>query len=91
MTELSVEQMRRELAAQRVLLDFFVSAAPFLSTHYYPPGKIVGAKLAKTIVDGVVVSEREVGGTVAPRSFTTDLAEAVAESEKIRKGETNAS
>lgn len=85
--EVSLEELRREVAAQRVLLDFFVSAAPFLSTHYYPPGKIVGAKLSQTIVEGQVVAQQMVGGTVAPRSFATDLGEAVAESEKIRSGQ----
>ncbi len=68
MADLSLEELRREVAAQRRLLDFFVSATPFISTNYYPVGRVVDGK-------------------VAPRSIASDLADAVAESEKILAGE----
>lgn len=68
MADLSLKELSREVAAQRRLLDFFVSAAPFISTNYYPVGEVVDGK-------------------VLARSIASDLADAVAESKKIRAGE----
>jgi hypothetical protein len=73
----------RKLRAMGVLVDFLIAAAPHFTTHYYPTGKIVGGRLAQTVIDGEVVSEGVVGGKVEARSFQTDLRDAEAEADRI--------
>jgi len=85
-SEPSAEELRREVASLRVLVDFLIGAAPNFSTHYYGRPKLVGAKKAQVIVEGLVVEEKLIGGKMVTGSFAEDLAEAIKASELVRNG-----
>ena len=83
---MSSEELEREVASLRVLVDFLIGAAPHFDLHYYPTGSLVDQKKAVVMVDGVVVEEKMVGGRVVGRSFSEDLKAAIARSEEARNG-----